>query len=143
MGGDRLDAGISDHAPCFRRVRDIRGDEQTVDLPPPRGARISGEVVGVEMRDEQVEFLDPGFVEAGVDGFRLTSRIDDETPTVTEVDHCARPLTDIADEYEPVRGRRLRPDRDDDGGSEQTAQDKDRQTPEPPTHEHPCSDHGQ
>src|SRR5699024_10734234 len=78
-----------------------------------------------------------GVIETGVDRLRLFAGVDDQSPALTEVDHRARTLTDVADEREPVRARRSRPHPDDHRGGEDAAQDDDRQSAHVAAHRHP------
>ena len=99
-------------------------------------------MIGIEVGDEQIELLDPGVIETGVDRLRLFAGVDDQSPALTEVDHRARSLSDVADEHEPVRARRSGADRDDHRGGEDEAHDDDRQSPQATAHEHPRADDG-
>src|SRR5699024_552107 len=98
LGRYHLGAGVGGHTPGLVRVRSIDRDAHPVDAPAPGRARISGEVIGIEVGDEQVELLDPGVIETGVDRLRLLAGVDDQSPALAGVDHRARTLTDVADE---------------------------------------------
>ncbi|SII85033.1 Uncharacterised protein [Mycobacteroides abscessus subsp. abscessus] len=87
------------------------------------------------MRDREVEPVDAGIVEAGVDRCRVLPGIDDEARPVAEVDHGRRPLTDIADEHEPIPRRSPRTAGDDDGRSEGDDEGDDGDSPQASAHE--------
>ena len=66
-------------------------------------AGVPGDVVGIEVGDEQVHLTDPRRRQAGIDGGGIRSGVDEEGLLGSEPHEGRAPLPDVADEDLPVR----------------------------------------